>query len=124
METVYPEGLKPGTSAYYRRRFESSVLGNHMMMPPGHVAIQMVHSEAPPTHPKGPNTSFKNLTPMPFRYRPESLVQQNARHENAKQEHPIYATTTSEFGKLTIQPTDLHMRWYGLEGGFTAQSSN
>ena len=34
-----------------------------------------------------------------------------------KEEHPIWPTTTSEFGKLPAQFGDLPMRWYGLTGG-------
>ena len=115
------ENLIPGTSQYYRRRFESSVMGNHMMMPPPEVAQNMVHPEAPPTHPKGPNTNFQYPTPMPHRYTDASLATHNARHDTAKVDHPIYTSTTSEFGKMSIQATDLPMRWYGLEGMFTAQ---
>jgi hypothetical protein len=115
----YPEGLVPGSAQYYRRRFESSVMGNHMMMPPKIVVDQMVHPEAPPTHPTGPNTSFQFPTPMPYRFDGESVPAHNRRHELAKPEHPIYTTTTSEVGKLPLQATDLHMRWYGLEGMFT-----
>ena len=108
------EGLKPGSAAFYRRRFESSVMGQHMMMPPAEVALQMVHPEAPPTHPKGPNTNFQYPTPIPFRYRDEALGSINKRHEpsEAKSEHPIYASTTMEIGKLPMQPTDFPMRWY------------
>ena len=108
------EGLKPGSAAFYRRRFESSVMGQHMMMPPAEVALQMVHPEAPPTHPKGPNTNFQYPTPIPFRYRDEALGSINKRHEpsEAKTEHPIYASTTMEIGKLPMQPTDFPMRWY------------
>jgi len=113
------EGLKPGTSAFYRRRFESSVMGNHMMMPPTVVAEQMVHPEAPPTHPKGPNTNFQYPTPMPHRFTDTSLDKHNFRHTVAKAEHPIYATTASEIGKLQLQYTDFPMRWYGTEGAFT-----
>jgi len=96
------EGLTPGTSAFYRRRFESSVMGNHMMMPPTVVAEQMVHPEAPPTHPKGPNTNFQYPTPMPHRFTDTSLDKHNFRHTVAKAEHPIYATTASEIGKLQL----------------------
>ena len=113
------EGLRPGSAAFYRRRFESSVMGNHMMMPPAPVAGQMVHPEAPPTHPKGPNTNFGYPTPMPFRYTDDALPAHNARHTTTKEEHPIYTTTASEIGKLPIQYTDFPMRWYGLEGEFT-----
>lgn len=94
-------------------------MGNHMMMPPEVVAEQMVHPEAPPTHPKGPNTNFQYPTPMPYRFVPDSLDKHNKRHEMAKQEHPIYTTTSSEIGRLPIQYTDFPMRWYGTEGAFT-----
>lgn len=113
-------GLRPGSAQFYRARFESSVMGNHMMMPPTTVTANMVHPEAPPTHPKGPNTNFQYPTPMPFRYQEGSIPIHNARVEKAKQDHPIYATTASEIGKLGIQSSDMPMRWYGIEGEFTA----
>jgi len=112
---------RPGSAQFYRKRFESSVLGNHMMLPPPPVAEQMVHPEAPPTHPKGPNTNFQYPTPMPFRYTETSLAEHNLRHESVKAEHPIYATSGDEVGKLPLQHSDLPMRWYGLEGAFTSQ---
>ena len=118
------EGLKPGSAAFYRRRFESSVMGSHMMMPPKHVAAQMVHPEAPPTHPKGPNTNFQYPTPIPFRYRDEALGSINKRHEEAKTEHPIYASTTMEIGKLPMQPTDFPMRWYDTKKNQLARAKN
>ena len=90
------------------------------MLPPPEVAANIVSNERPPSHPKGPNTNFQYPTPMPYRYTEGSLSEHNARLEGAKQEHPIYATTTSEFGKIAIQETDFPMRWYGLEGGFTS----
>jgi len=114
------EGCRPGSAAFYRRRFESSVMGHHMMLPPADVAAKMVHPEAPPTHPCGPNTNFQYPTPMPFRYQEGALPEHNARHTKARQEHPIYATTSSEIGKLQMQHSDLPMRYYGLEGTFTA----
>lgn len=113
--------LKPGSAQFYRKRFESSVLGLHMMMPPTEVATKMIHPEAPPTHPKGPNTNFQYPTPMPHRYSEGSLETHNARLATVKAEHPIYATSSQEIGQLGIQATDLPMRWYGLEGQFTAQ---
>mmetsp|Transcript_26208 Transcript_26208/g.52531 ORF Transcript_26208/g.52531 Transcript_26208/m.52531 type:complete len:181 (-) Transcript_26208:504-1046(-) len=111
--------LQPGSAAFYRKRFESSVMGFHQMLPPPEVAARMCHPEAPPTHPKGPNTNFQYPTPMPFRFQEEALPTHNKRHEKARVEHPIYATSSSEIGKLTVEHTDLPLRWYGLEGDFT-----
>jgi hypothetical protein len=102
------------------------------MLPPPQVAQNIVSTEAPPTHPKGPNTNFQFPTPMPFRYTDPALDEHNARLKIIKKEHPIYATTTSEFGKLGIQPTDFPMRWcappaarwsgvWGSGGGRTLQ---
>jgi len=113
--------LEPGSAAFYRKRFESSVMGFHMMLPPPEVAGNMTHPEAPPTHPKGPNTNFQYPTPMPHRFMEEALTTHNVRHAKARKEHPIYETTSSEIGRLALQGTDLPMRWYGLEGEFTAQ---
>ena len=116
-EQLFP----PGSAAYYRRRFESSVLGNHMMMPPMPVANCMVHPEAPPTHPTGPNTNFQYPTPMPYRYSEDSISAHNSVRDNKKVEHPIYSKSSDVIGKLNMQATDLPMRWYGLEGTFTSQ---
>jgi len=111
--------LRPGSAEFYRRRFESSVMGFHQMLPPPEVAANMAHPEAPPTHPKGPNTNFQYPTPMPHRFMEESLTVHNAHHTKARKEHPIYETSASVIGKLNLQATDLPMRWYGLEGEFT-----
>ena len=81
------------------------------MMPPKEIAEKMVHPEAPPTHPKGPNTSFQFLTPMPFRFQEEALPAVNAHHEKARKEHPIYETSASVIGKMAMQATDFPMRW-------------
>ena len=89
------------------------------MLPPPEVAANIVSTEKPPDHPKGPNTNFQFPTPMPHRYTAEALPVHNQRFAETKKEHPIYSTTQSEFGKLPIQMTDFPMRWYGLEGGFT-----
>lgn len=118
-----PDGtvLEPGSAAYYRKRFESSVMGQHMMMPPKDVSENMLHPEAPPTHPCGPNTNFQYPTPMPFTFQDGALSTHNSsKHGLQKMEHPIYVTSTSEIGKLSLQHTDLHMRWYGLKGDFTS----
>ena len=61
---------------------------------------------------------------MPFRYTEGSLPAHNERHDTAKKEHPIYNTTSSEIGKLPMQHSDFPMRWYGLEGVFTAKWEN
>jgi len=122
MPITLPDGsvLQPGTSAYYRKRFESSVMGNHMMMPPLDVASNMSHPEAPPTHPCGPNTNFQFPTPMPFAHDEKSLpIHNDSKLSLQRADHPIYATTSSEIGKLSIQQSDQHMRWYGLAGRFT-----
>lgn len=114
------EKLVPGTSGYYRKRFESSVMGHHMMLPPQEVANNMSHPEAPPTHPCGPNTNFQFPTPMPYRFVEAALPEHNAA-KTAKQraEHPIYQTTSTEIGRLHMQESDLPMRAYPLKGTFT-----
>jgi len=112
---------RPGSAQFYRKRFESSVMGNHMMMPPPRVAAQMVHPEAPPSHPKGPNTNFQYPTPMPFRHTSKALPAYNERFETVKEDHPIYSATSGDIGKLSVQESDLPMRFYGLNGDFTAQ---
>ena len=115
------DGLVPGSAAFYRKRFESSVMGNHMLMPSKELAANFVDTEKPPDYPCGPNTKFNVPVPMPYRFKEVSLHKHNARLETMKEEHPIYATTTSEFGKLGIQFSDLPMRWYGLAGEFTTR---
>ena len=89
------------------------------MLPPPEVAANIVSTEKPPDHPKGPNTNFQFPTPMPFRYSEGALPAHNQRFVGQKKEHPIYSTTTSDIGKMPIQMTDYPMRWYGTEGGFT-----
>jgi len=99
-------------------------MGHHMMMPPQTVASNMKHPEAPPTHPCGPNTNFQYPTPMPFTFDPNSLDKHNTAKRNMQRpEHPIYQTTSSEIGRLELQNSDFHMRWYGLNGHFTDYSS-
>jgi len=95
-------------------------MGFHQMLPPPEVSANMTHPEAPPTHPKGPNTNFQYPTPMPFRFREGALSTHNAHQSKKRQEHPIYETSANVIGRLAIQNTDLHMRWYGIEGEFTS----
>lgn len=112
--------MAEGTAEYYRRRFESSVLGNHAMLPPNaELAYQMLASERPSEVPSGPDTSFQNKTPMPFRFQDAALPKHNQRHENEAMANPIFATTSSEIGRLGLSHTDMPMRWYGLRGEFT-----
>lgn len=90
------------------------------MMPPHEVADNMAHPEAPPEHPCGPDTNFQYPTPMPYRFDEKCLTGANdARKAMQRAEHPIYQTTSTEVGALGLGATDLHMRWYGLEGKFT-----
>ena len=84
------------------------------MMPPKEIAEKMVHPEAPPTHPCGPNTSFQFLTPMPFRFQEAALPAHNAHHAKARKEHPIYETSASVIGKMAMQATDYPMRWWAF----------
>ena len=65
------EGLIPGTSQFYRRRFESSVMGNHMMMPPPQNAAQASWISVWPPYaradvmPPRPTTSPPQPPPLP-----------------------------------------------------------
>ena len=81
-------------------------MGNHMMMPPTGVAEQMVHPEAPPTHPKGPNTNFQYPTPMPFRFMEQSLDKHNLRHTVAKEVRVVRSrflgTDEGRYEKLAV----------------------
>jgi len=110
-----------GTAELYRRRFESSVMGEHPMLPPPEILGNMKSKEEPAAYPSGPNTSFHNLTPMPHRFTEEALPAVNVRHEEpAKDEHPCYTTTAGEIGRLPMEGSDLPMRWYGRSGIFTS----
>ena len=109
-------------SDFYRQRFESSVLGEHSMLPPPELLERFKSKEEPSTYPSGQDTSFKNLTPMPFRFTTEALgvVNERVAKEEGKPVMPTYATTSHEVGKLGITDTDLPMRWYGRSGMFTS----
>mgnify|MGYP006148462761 CR=1 FL=1 len=103
-------------SDFYRRRFESSVFGQHSMLPPREVSDRFKSKEEPSNYPSGQDTSFQNLTPMPFRFTDNALVLQTPK----KVELPYYQTTTSEVGKMPVGSVDLPMRWYGRSGMFTS----
>jgi len=109
-----------GTAELYRRRFESSVMGEHAMLPPPEILANMKSKEEPAAYPSGPNTSFHNLTPMPHRFTEEALPAVNKRHEAVKEEAACYHTTSGEIGRLEMQMSDLPMRWYGRSAMFTS----
>mmetsp|Transcript_19843 Transcript_19843/g.60200 ORF Transcript_19843/g.60200 Transcript_19843/m.60200 type:complete len:184 (-) Transcript_19843:99-650(-) len=117
------EHLTP--SQIYRRRFESSVLGQHPLFPPteeGRKSFsESCEFEKPAAYPSGPNTSFSDPTPMPFRFQEESLALHNQRYSAHMPQHPCFQTSSAEIGKLPLSKTDFHMRWYGLQGRFTTQ---
>eukprot|EP00962_Isochrysis_galbana_P038041 scaffold13431_cov126-Isochrysis_galbana.AAC.1 len=117
------EHLSP--SEIYRRRFESSVLGQHPLFPPTATGKKEFSDscffERPKGYPSGPNTSFADPTPMPFRFQESSLAQHNQRYATHKKQHPCFETSSADVGKLPLSSTDFHMRWYGLEGRFTNQ---
>lgn len=58
---------------------------------------------------------------MPFRHTSKALPAYNERFETVKEDHPIYSATSGDIGKLSVQESDLPMRFYGLNGDFTAQ---
>jgi len=91
----------------------------HAMMPPPEVSGHFMSTEMPAPYPSGPNTSFLDPTPMPFRFQEDALDSHNARHAHVKTENPTYSTSASEVGKLALQPSDMPIRWYGLRGEFT-----
>ena len=108
---------------FYRRRFESSVLGQHSMMPDMNLSQHFKSGEEPAPFPSGPNTSFLDPTPMPARFEADSLTSHNYRHTKqggAKTDDPTYSTSSSEVGKLPLQAADFPIRWYGLRGEFTS----
>lgn len=92
------------------------------LMPPQPVVENMKHPEVPPDFPCGPNTKFSNVTPLPHRFKEPSLPQHNAaKLRMQRPEHPIYQSTSSEIGKLTMVAGDMPMRFYPIEGRFTRQ---
>ena len=91
------------------------------MLPPTEVLTRFKSKEEPASYPSGQDTSFKNLTPMPFRFTENALGAVNQRHASPKKPMlPHYSTTAAEVGKLHLSETDLPMRWYGRSGNFTA----
>ena len=119
---TFPRHPPPPPRAHqelYRRRFESSVFGEHAMLPPPEILQHMKSKEEPAAYPSGPNTSFHNLTPMPHRFTDGALDQINTRHAEAKEVHPCYHTSSKEIGALPYSSSDLPMRWYGRTGNFT-----
>ena len=117
----------PPHSDFYRKRFESSVLGDHAMLPPPEVAERLRYpNEEPAAYPSGPNTSFCDPTPMPRRFADDGLQERNMRDtvggitaHKSSGKNAIYRTTSSEIGLLGITSSDLPMRWYGRTGNFT-----
>lgn len=118
--TIYNDTNLAGMteSQFYRRRFESSVLGNHCMMPSLKTSEYVQSVQDAPSG-SGANVNFHDPTPMPFRFQAGSLKSHNKRHELTKPENPSFSTTSSEIGKLSLMESDLHMRWYGKRGGWT-----
>jgi len=113
-------------SEVYRKRFESSVLGQHQLFPPTDAGKKSFTEscvfEKPKAYPSGPNTSFADPTPMPFRFEEGALPSHNHRYSGVqKPQHPCFETSSSDIGKLALTKTDFPMRWYGLEGRFTDQ---
>ena len=96
------EHLPP--SEVYRRRFESSVLGQHQLFPPTVDGkkdfIESCAFEKPKQYPSGPNTSFADPTPMPFRFQDGALPAHNARFAANKPQHPCFETSSADIGKL------------------------
>ena len=91
------------------------------MLPPTEVLTRFKSKEEPASYPSGQDTSFKNLTPMPFRFTEQALPDVNQRHASPKSPVlPHYSTTAAEVGKLHLSETDLPMRWYGRSGNFTS----
>merc|ERR1712070_496710 len=97
-----------------------SVFGEHSMLPPPGVAQNFKSTEEPSPYPSGPNTSFHNQTPMPYRFTEGAMPVTNEHCEKIKEPNPCYQTTASEIGRLPVEGTDLHMRWYGRAGTFTS----
>ena len=97
------------------------MLSEHTMLPPPEVLAAMKSKEEPSAYPSGQDTSFKYLTPMPFRFTGEALPTVNERHAGPKGPLlPQYMTTAGEIGKLECEDPDLPMRWYGRSGMFTS----
>jgi hypothetical protein len=107
---------------FYRKRFESSVFGEHPMLPPTEVSERFLSKEEPSKYPTGQDSSFMHMTPMPFRFTEQYVEERKAALSISPKKKllPYYQTSSSDVGKLAIEPTDLPMRWYGIRGGFTS----
>ena len=107
---------------FYRKRFESSVFGEHPMLPPTEVSKRFLSKEEPSKYPTGQDSSFMHMTPMPFRFTEQYVEERKASLSTSPKKKllPYYQTSSSDVGKLAIEPTDLPMRWYGIRGGFTS----
>jgi len=116
----------PGSAQFYRKRFESSVFGEHSMLPPPEVAARFASKESPSKYPSGQDTSFLNETEMPFRFTEASIEAAKANSptkspaKSPQKLLPNYQTTSAEVGKLSMESTDLPVRWYGRNGMFTS----
>ena len=101
-----------------RAMFESSVLGPGALMPPPERADEFVAATTDVSL-CGQDTTFGQPTRMPRRFTADALGEINQRHRDAKPINPIYATTSSEIGRLPMQEADLPMRSYPLDNRFT-----
>jgi len=105
-----------------RRRFERSVLGSHALMPPevDKPTFGLMHEHVAP-YPCGPDTSFQDQTPMPFRFTADAVPEFNKRHENELPVNPCYVTSSSDIGKLSMSTADIPMRYYPCANVFTTK---
>jgi len=116
------ENTQMAPAERYRRRFERSVLGQHPLMPPTAQSEDFGQShERINSYPCGPDTSFGDPTPMPFRFTDKALADMNQRHADQKPINPCYATTSSEIGRLPIEKSDLPMRYYPMDTRYTTK---
>eukprot|EP00322_Chrysochromulina_rotalis_P031861 CAMPEP_0115876046 /NCGR_PEP_ID=MMETSP0287-20121206/25438_1 /TAXON_ID=412157 /ORGANISM="Chrysochromulina rotalis, Strain UIO044" /LENGTH=148 /DNA_ID=CAMNT_0003331383 /DNA_START=9 /DNA_END=455 /DNA_ORIENTATION=+ len=90
------------------------------MLPPPDVAARLKSKEEPSKYPSGQDTSFQNMTEMPYRFTKDSLETCKQNSPVRKSDSPIYATSSSVVGQIHAEPTDMPMRWYGRNGMFTS----
>lgn len=108
------------SAQFYGRRFESSVLGQSSMLPPDVVTERVKSHESPSIVRSGQDTIFSQPTEMPYRFTEMAICDQQASSIKHGSNLPHYQTSSSQIGKISLEPTDLPMRWYGRDGSFTS----
>jgi len=103
----------------YRRRFESSVMGHHLVLPPADLALRHpLESEAAGA---GTHLAPKDPNPIPFRFTTAAIPQyvdaQTAKLHKPK--NPQYSTSANEIGGHPVDFAELPLEWHGSKSHFT-----